>query len=254
VVAEPTTARDEDEPAPARRGRPPRYSREQIVRDVAEMLLAEPDEPLTIARAADAIGAAPMSLYRHFADREDLVVSVAHHLLAGARPPLDGATSWQDQLRAWMTTVHDQATRVPQLLQFAGTGPSPAWLTDSAYLSAVLERAGFDDDRSLAEAVYWVATTTMGQAMIHAASPPESPHGRLQNRLDDLPAADAERLGRVLPHLAAMHKQEFVRVVDWTIAGLERTLAERAPGSAPGAMPGGRGRRGRPIGASGEPG
>jgi hypothetical protein len=118
---------------------------------------------------------------------------------------------------------------VPQLLQFAGTGPSPAWLTDSAYLFAVLERAGFDDDRSIAEAVYWVATTTMGQAMIHAASPPESPHIRLQSRLDDLPPADAQRLGRVLPHLGAMHKQEFARVVDWTIAGLEHTLAARRP-------------------------
>jgi hypothetical protein len=33
--------------------------------------------------------------------------------------------------------------------------------------------------------------------------------------------------------MAAMHKQEFARVVDWTIAGLERTLDERrATGTA----------------------
>jgi hypothetical protein len=129
-----------------------------------------------------------------------------------------------------MTTVHDQATRVPQLLQFAATGPSPAWLTDSAYLAAVLEHAGFADDRQLAEAVYWVATTTMGQAMIHAATPAESPHDRLRGNLDDLPAADAARVSRVLPELAAMHKQEFARVVEWTIAGLEHTLARGRPG------------------------
>jgi TetR/AcrR family tetracycline transcriptional repressor len=226
-VGSPRT-RHEDQPAPApRRGRPPRYSREQIVRDVAEMLLAEPHEPITIARAAEVIGAAPMSLYRHFADREDLVVSVAHHLLAGARPPFDEARPWQAQLRMWMTTVHDQATRVPQLLQFAAIGPSPAWLTDSAYLAALLEHAGFDDDEKLAEAVYWVATTTMGQAMFHAASPAESPHPRLRENLEDLPAADAARVARVLPHLAAMHRREFDRVVDWTIAGLEHTLAAR---------------------------
>jgi TetR/AcrR family tetracycline transcriptional repressor len=195
------------------------------VRDVAEMLLAEPHEPLTIARAADAIGAAPMSLYRHFADREDLAVSVANHLLAGARPPVDPGTPWQQQVRAWMTTVYAQATRVPQLLQLAGAGASPAWLADSAYLAALLERAGFTDDKRLAEAVYWVASTTMGHAMIHAAGSPESPHRRLQHALDDLPAADAERVTRVLAQLEAMHRKEFDRIVDWTIAALEHTLA-----------------------------
>jgi AcrR family transcriptional regulator len=202
------------------------------VRDVAELLLAEPHEPITIARVAELIGASPMSLYRHFADREDLVVSVAHHLLEGARPPFDAATAWQDQIRAWMTTVHEQATRVPQLLQFAATGPSPAWLTDSAYLVAVLEHAGFDDDRTVAEAVYWVATTTMGQAMIHAGGPPESPHERLRENLADLPATEATRLARVLPHFAGMHRREFDRVVDWTIAGLEHRLQGRDTGTA----------------------
>jgi TetR/AcrR family tetracycline transcriptional repressor len=227
AVADSTVASEEDLPAAPRRGRPPRYSRAQIVRDVAELVLAEPDEPLTIARAAEAIGAAPMSLYRHFTDREDLVVSVAHHLLAGARPPFDPSTPWQQQLRAWMLAVHDQATRVPQLLQFAAIGPTPAWLTDSAYLARVLEHAGFDDDRLLAEAVYWVATTTMGQAMIHATNPGEPPHDRLREHLGDLPADDAARLARVLPRMAEMHRREFERVVEWTIAGLEHRLAER---------------------------
>jgi AcrR family transcriptional regulator len=228
-----STTADDGRATPARRGRPPRYSREQIVRDVAELLLAEPNEPITINRVAELIGASPMSLYRHFADREDLVKSVAHHLLEGARPPFDAKKPWQQQIRAWMTTVHDQATRVPQLLQFAAAGPSPAWLTDSAYLANVLEHAGFDDDKLLAEAVYWIATTTMGQAMIHATSPTESPHPRLRRHLDDLPPAEAERLARVLSHLTDMHRREFDRVVDWTIAGLEHTLEARRTKTRP---------------------
>src|SRR2546428_7722081 len=67
-------------PSAPRRGRPPKLSRDRIVRDVAEMLLSDPTVPLTLARVADAIGVAPMSLYPHFADRDDLVKSVAHHL------------------------------------------------------------------------------------------------------------------------------------------------------------------------------
>src|SRR5262249_52182334 len=61
--------------AESRRGRPPTYSRDQIVRDVADALLTDPEMPLTMSRMAAAVGSAPMSLYRHFTDREDLIAS-----------------------------------------------------------------------------------------------------------------------------------------------------------------------------------
>lgn len=208
-----------------RRGRPPKFSRDQIVRDVAEMLLADPDVPLTIARVADAIGAAPMSLYRHFADREDLVVAVAHHLFIDVRPSVAVDATWQEQIRIWMTHVHVQATRVPQLVQLAATGESPAWLADSAYLAAVLTDAGFTDDRRVAEAVHWVATATMGNAMIRATAPASFPTQALQAAVGDLAADDALRMTRVLPHLAAIHDEGFRVIVDWTIAGLEAQLS-----------------------------
>jgi TetR/AcrR family transcriptional regulator, tetracycline repressor protein len=217
------------EPTGPRRGRPPRYSREQIVRDVAQMLIDDPTAPLTIARAAEAIGAAPMSLYRHFADREDLLVSVAHHVFIGARPPVAPDTPWQEQLRTWMTTVYHQATLVPQLVQLVASGESPAWLADSAYLASVLERAGLHDDRRLAEAVHWVATATLGHAMLHAARPAELPVNRLDRALAELPRDDAERVGRILPHLAAMQPHDFDNVVEWTIAGLEHVLGPQPP-------------------------
>jgi AcrR family transcriptional regulator len=188
------------------------------------MVLAEPDEPLTIARAAEAIGAAPMSLYRHFTDREDLVVSVAHHLLEGSRPPFDPDIPWQHQVRAWMLTVYERASRIPQLLRFAATGESPAWLKSSSYLAELLEHAGIDDDEQLAEAVYWVATTTMGHAIIHAKHPAKPSLDRLLRNVDDLPPADIARLGRVLPQLEQLRSHAFERVVDWTIAGLEHRI------------------------------
>ena len=205
----------------ARRGRPPKFSREKIVRDVAEMLLADPTIPLTIARVADAIGAAPMSLYRHFTDREDLVVSVAHYLFIDARPPVAPDASWQEQIRTWMTHVYAQSTRVPQLVQLVASGESPAWLAETAYLVSVFTDAGIDDERSLAEAIHWVAITTMGQAMIQASAQDEFPIDALRAELANLDEEDAARAARVLPHLADLHREGFGRVVERTIAALE---------------------------------
>ena len=124
-----------------------------------------------------------------------------------------------------MTTVYRQATLVPQLVQLIASGESPAWLADSAYLAGVLEQAGLSEDQRLAEAVHWVATATLGHAMLHAARPAELPVGRLDRALAELPRDDAERVGRILPHLAAMQPNDFANVVEWTIAGLEQVFA-----------------------------
>lgn len=191
------------------------------MRDVAAQLLADPEMPLTIARVADAIGAAPMSLYRHFADREDLVSSVARHLMTDRRPPVDDAATWQERVRVWMRHVHAQAVRVPQLTQMVASGESPSWIADSAYLAGVLESAGFTDDQRLAEAVYWVAANTMGQAMLEASGPRSFPLEATTAAIALLDGASSARMRRILPHLAEGPPQRLDRVIEWTISALE---------------------------------
>jgi TetR/AcrR family tetracycline transcriptional repressor len=213
-------------PAPRkRRGRPPRWSRDEIVEAVATMLLAEPAEPLTIARAADAVGAKPMSLYRHFRDRDDLVAAVARHLLVDALAPVDPDAPWQDQVRTWMLSVHEQARRVPRLVQMMARGESADWLVGSARLAAIFERCGVDDDRLIAEAIYWVATITMGHVMIDAAAPRQLQRDRVQASLDRLDAADAARVTGLVPHFARMRDDGFERVAEGVIGQLEHMLA-----------------------------
>lgn len=209
----------------ARRGRPARYSREQIVDAVAEMLLADPEAPLTIARAAETVGAAPMSLYRHFADRADLVNAVAQRVFAADRPTLAPGTPWQEAVRGWMNHIFRQASRAPQLVQLVASGESPAWLPDSAYLAAVIEEAGVQDEAAVAEAVYWIATTTLGHAMIRLAASPQAPIEPTADALARLSDDDAARVRGLIPRFTALHRDGFDRVVDWTIASLERHLA-----------------------------
>jgi AcrR family transcriptional regulator len=210
--------------APARRGRPPTYSREQLVERAAAAVLADPAMPLTMNRLAEAVGVAPMSLYRHFADREDLVVSVAHHLFTDSRPPSAPGASWQEQVALWMRHTYAQAIRVPQLVALIAAGRSPAWIAESAHLTSVLSRAGFDDATQLAEAVYWVAVTTMGHAMVRAAAGTELAPELRRHALDQLASDDAPLVRDVLEQLVTLHGGDFERVVRWTIAGLEHDL------------------------------
>ena len=208
--------------AAPRRGRPPKFSREQIVEAVAEMLLAHPTTPLTIGRAAEAVGAKPMSLYRHFADRDDLVAAVAQRLFAETRQPIADDATWQEEVASWMRAVYRMAQRVPQLVQLSASGESAGWLVDSAHLAAMFERAGVQDDRRVAEAIYWVSTTTLGHSLIYAAGEHTLTLERLEHSLEWLEEDDAARIGRLLPHLDALREDGFERVIALTIEALER--------------------------------
>ena len=221
--------------APARRGRPPRLSREQITRDVADLLLRDPSVPLTVVRIAEAIGSSPMAIYRHFTDRDDLVASVARLLYVDARPPTAAEATWQDKIRVWMHHSYTQAIRVPQLTQLIASGESDVWINDSVYLATVLSEAGITDDRRLAEAIYWIATTALGQAVLDSMGRREFPMEATSDALAHLGDDDAAMMRRVIPHFGTTHRRHLDSIVEWTIVGLEKELTGDVarPGPAP---------------------
>jgi AcrR family transcriptional regulator len=198
------------------------------------MLIADPEAPLTIGRAAQAVGAKPMSLYRHFEDRDELVAAVARSVLFDPSPQLDAGT-WQDQTAAWMLAVYERARRVPQLVQLMASGESTEWLVGAVQLASIFERCGIADERLVAEAIYWVATTTMGHAMIEAASPAHLQDQRVGASLARLSSADATRVARLVPRFDEMRGYAFRQVVGWTIAQLERIVADARQPTKPGA-------------------
>ncbi|MHB8463650.1 MAG: TetR family transcriptional regulator [Acidimicrobiales bacterium] len=211
----------------ARRGRPRRLNHDEIVDGVAKMLRLDPSAPLTMARAADAVGASPMSLYRYFADKEDLVLAVIRHVMGEPLAAILPDAPWQERVRAWMSTVYDQATRHPQLFQLAASGESTAWLPLAAHLAAILEPAGFSDDRQLAEAVLWVASTTLGQVVLATAASEEMTLPRLYGAIGHLTADEASRVARLVPDLVALGDASFTLVIDMTVAALTAKLAGR---------------------------
>jgi AcrR family transcriptional regulator len=170
-----------------------------------------------MGRVAAALGASPMSLYRYFTDRDDLVMAVTRHVMSLSRVDLPEDAPWEVQLAAWMTSVYDQALRHPQLLHLSAAGDPATWLSESAHLVGILERAGFTSDRRLAEAVYWVATTALGHAMVAAAQPGDAGISKLYAAIGHLSALEATRAVRVIPHIDELGKDPFSRVAEWTM-------------------------------------
>ena len=197
----------------ARRGRPPRATREQIVDAAVARLLAAPDETLTMARVASSVGLTPMALYRHFKDRDELMDAVVGRILMERNAAIPRGGPWQDQLRAWVLGGLEYLVPCSQVVQVVFAGGSSRWLHDAATLARILEQAGFADD-DLAEMQVWIALSVGGYVMAEASrrkGPNVSetyaalgvPRAR---RCRSARAADPEDRARLRPHARAVRR------------------------------------------------
>jgi AcrR family transcriptional regulator len=177
-----------------------------------------------MARVASAVGASPMALYRHFSDRDDLMLAVARHVLSSQAARLPDDATWQDELRAWMLENYRQARAYPQLMQHALSGDATVWLGDAAVLVAILEHAGVPAPR-MAAALSWTATTTLGHCLVAGSASAQVAAGRLYAALSELPDDAAARLAPVLLSLPRTPDDAFALAIDATIASLASFMA-----------------------------
>jgi AcrR family transcriptional regulator len=121
-------------PSPSRRTGG--LTRERIV--VAAIDLADADGlgALSMARLAERLGCGTMSLYRHVANKDELVVFMLSE--APAPPPASpDEANWHAALSAWATGLWDVYHRHPWILQSASSG-LPADPGQVAWLDAGL--------------------------------------------------------------------------------------------------------------------
>jgi len=208
------------------RGRVPRLTRELIITATAELLRAEPQTPPTMARVAEAVGASPMGLYRHFKDRDDLMLAVTRHVLTSQAARLPKNLSWQQELEAWMLENYRQARAYPQLMQLSLSGDATVWLGDAAVLVRILEHAGVPDE-TMPQALHWTATTTLGHCMVAASSPRQLPTARLYAALSELPEAEAARLAPILAAMPRDSEEAFRLVIQATISSVAHFVTPR---------------------------
>lgn len=128
------------------RGRPP-VPKERIVAAALKIVDEEGPEALSLRVLAQRLDSSTATLYRHFANRAELINHVIDHTFGGVPVQADGLQSlgWEDACRAVATWVFENLRRhpnvAPLLLSHAPTGPNAMALRELA-LQVLLE-AGF---------------------------------------------------------------------------------------------------------------
>ncbi|HEX4529626.1 MAG TPA: TetR/AcrR family transcriptional regulator [Acidimicrobiia bacterium] len=204
----------------ARRGRPPRATPEQIVDAAVTLVLTEPDEPLTMARVANAVGLTPMALYRHFRDRDELMDEVVGRILLERNAAIPREGPWQDQLRAWVLGGLEYLVPCAQIVQVVFAGGSSRWLHDAATLARILEQAGFVDDE-LADLQVWIALSVGGYVMAEASRRKGPNMSETYAALAHLAPDDADRMARLIPKIERAFDQMHERFAERLIQTVE---------------------------------
>lgn len=117
-------------PSAPRRSRTP-LTADLIVDTAAGLADAEGLSAITMARVGKALGVTPMALYRHVANKEELLALLADQI--GDVPDFPAGISWRDGLELWVRAQIDLILRRPWVLDLplAVTVPGPhrlAWI------------------------------------------------------------------------------------------------------------------------------
>jgi len=196
-------------------------------------------EAVTIRRLAQVLGVTPMALYWHFKNKDELLLGIVDHMLAGVRVDRADTGAWQPQLRAMVDVLVDLMRDHPSLsdLLFSvekSRSKSFTRATDDAL--ALLTRGGFTVQES-----YWVASQLLHGAIGLVAAQPDcpsivpqaqAPEWRRQRRLEleRLPADEFP----MLIAFSATYKDEpdpdryFRFGVDLLMSGVEAMARSRA--------------------------
>ncbi|HTU38253.1 MAG TPA: TetR/AcrR family transcriptional regulator [Acidimicrobiales bacterium] len=167
-------------------------SREQVI-DAAERVVREGrSDQMTIRSLAAELGVAPMSLYRHVRDKDDLFDEVADRLLAGAWRPRTRRDDW----RLWTSEAADRLrtllVREPVALHAFLQHPvvTPTAITRMDAMLDVLSSAGFTTAQTR-QAYGAIHTYTVGFAALEAS------RGEMAGRDDDRADGVAKELAKL---------------------------------------------------------
>ena len=125
---------------------PPRQplSRERVVRAAMALADAGGIDALTMRRLGDELGVEAMSLYRHVANKDDLIDGMTDAVFAEIELPF-GATDWRTAMRERAASVRAALSRHPWAtpLMQSRTSPGPATMRHHDTVIGTLRTAGF---------------------------------------------------------------------------------------------------------------
>jgi AcrR family transcriptional regulator len=189
------------------RGRPPRFSREQLQAAALALVDAEGLAGLSMRSLAKAIGTGAMTLYGHVSDRADLDGLVAEAVLAEAHWPRKAYDDWRAEVEAIATAMWRAVRAHPHAIPLILTrrSRSAAVADASEALLGALARSG-RRGRELLVAFRAVTAFVAGFAQAELAGP--------------LAVAAGESPDDVIARFAALPAERYPRLVE--IAGAAR--------------------------------
>jgi len=145
-------------------------SREQVIEAAMRVVQTGGYQAMTIRSLAAELGVAPMSLYRHVQDKDDLLTEVVDRLLAGSWRPRRRPSDW----RAWTAEAAERFRQFlvdqPAALHVYLLGPvvSATALARMEAVLQVLQAAGLDEERAW-HAYAALQTYTIGFAALQTS-------------------------------------------------------------------------------------
>ncbi|WP_037303546.1 TetR/AcrR family transcriptional regulator [Amycolatopsis orientalis] len=156
---------------PRRKQNQPALSQAQIVAEAVRLLDVEGVDALSMRRLGTALNAGATSLYRHVANRDELIELVVDEVYGEITVP-DGDTRWREAAVVGAQSVRAMILRHPWIASLLGSvglsylGPNVMRLNER--LLAVFVAAGFPDDEA-DQAISAVISYVIGMGTTEAA-------------------------------------------------------------------------------------
>src|SRR6185503_9804257 len=123
-----------------------RLTRARIVEAGLALLAERGADGLNMRALADALGTAPMSLYRHVRSKDDLLKAIVAMVLERHDFAVPTCGPWTERVAAWMHALRSQLLRSPAVVSvlMRHSHYAPALLHATNVLLRLLREAGFD--------------------------------------------------------------------------------------------------------------
>ena len=145
-------------------------SREDVIEAAMKIVAAGGYEEMSIRSLAASLGVAPMSLYRHIRDKDDLLDEVVDRLLASVWRPAAAEDDWHAWITEAASRLREFLASQPAALHVYLRHPvvSPAAVDRMNAMMGVLRQAGIDEETARS-AYGTLHTYTVGFAALEAA-------------------------------------------------------------------------------------
>lgn len=183
--------------------RPERFTRRDVLTAALALVDADGIDQLTMRRLGTALGADPMTAYRHFDGKADLAAALADEFWSGlSLPDPSGVSDWRNYAHELMRTIRAELAAHAGLIPIIATHPitSPAALAVADEAIGILLELGAPVDPTLGDLVNVLVMVTVASAMGEFSAPAGSDSVTEETTEAEPEDSEAALLGQ-LPHL-----------------------------------------------------